>query len=226
MERQPGAHSRIVHSGLRVLVGCPNLSKTSETIPSSSKQIRELSSGSHKAQITRGGDKISVHPRTTGRLDELSQTKPNYSETLRTTLVSKGIWHRFIEFDEPVRTVEEAGRKVPADRIIKSIVLIGSDKKPVLAILPARNRISYKKIKTLLKVKDVRLAQPDEVLEHSGYPIGGVPPFNKINRILLDPTVQRNSKSIAGGGDPDKLVELETEDILKFLDPIIADFST
>src|SRR2546426_1109333 len=92
--------------------------------------------------------------------------------------------------------------------------------------LPARNRISYKKIKTLLKVKDVRLAQPDEVLEHSGYPIGGVPPFNKINRILLDPTVQRNSKSIAGGGDPDKLVELETEDILKFLDPIIADFST
>jgi len=155
----------------------------------------------------------------------LSQTKPNYSETLRTTLVSKSIWHRFIEFDEPVRTVEEAARQVPADRIIKSIVLIGSDKKPILAILPAKNRISYKKIKTLLKVKDVRLAQPGEVLEHSGYPVGGVPPFNKINRILLDPTVQRNAKSIAGGGDPDKLVELETRDIIEFLEPIVADFS-
>jgi len=167
---------------------------------------------------------VSVHARTTGRI-ELSQTTPNYSETLRTTLVSKGIWHRFIEFDEPVRTVEEASRKVSADRIIKSIVLIGSDKKPILAILPAKKRISYKKIKTLLKVKDVRLAQPDEVLEHSGYPVGGVPPFNKINRILLDPTVLRNTKSIAGGGDPDKLVELETRDILEFSDPIIADFS-
>jgi len=155
----------------------------------------------------------------------LSQAKPNYSEQLRITLVSKGIWHRFIEFDEPVRTVEEAGRKVPADRIIKSIVLVGSDKKPILVILPARSRISYKKIKTLLKVKDVRLAQPDEVLEHSGYPVGGVPPFNKINRILIDPTVQRNARSVAGGGDPDKLVELETRDILKFLDPIVADFS-
>ena len=155
----------------------------------------------------------------------MSQTKPNYSETLRTTLVSKSIWHRFIEFDEPVRTVEEAARQVPADRIIKSIVLIGSDKKPILAILPAKNRISYKKIKTLLKVKDVRLAQPGEVLEHSGYPVGGVPPFNKINRILLDPTVQRNAKSIAGGGDPDKLVELETRDIIEFLEPIVADFS-
>ena len=158
-------------------------------------------------------------------MQKLSQAKPNYSENLRTTLVSKGIWHQFIEFDEPVRTVEEAARKVPADRIIKSIVLIGSDKKPILAILPAKNRISYKKIKTLLKVKDVRLAQPDEVLGHSGYPIGGVPPFNKITRILLDPTVQRNARSIAGGGDPDKLVELETMDIVEVLDPIIADFS-
>jgi prolyl-tRNA editing enzyme YbaK/EbsC (Cys-tRNA(Pro) deacylase) len=77
----------------------------------------------------------------------------------------------------------------------------------------------------LLKVKDVRLAQPHEVLEHSGYPVGGVPPFNKISLILLDPTVQRNARSIAGGGDPDKLVELETRDILGFLEPIIVDFS-
>jgi prolyl-tRNA editing enzyme YbaK/EbsC (Cys-tRNA(Pro) deacylase) len=157
-------------------------------------------------------------------MHKLSEAKQNYSESLRTTLASKGIWHRFIEFDEPVRTVEEAARKVSADRIIKSIVLVGSDKKPILAILPARSRISYKRIKALLKLKDVRLAQPDEVLEHSGYPVGGVPPFNKINRILLDPTVQRNAKSIAGGGDPDKLVEIETRAILEFLDPIIADF--
>jgi len=155
----------------------------------------------------------------------LSQAASVYSELLRATLSSKGIWHRFIEFDQPVRTVEEAARQVPEIRIIKSIVLIGSDKKPILAILPARSKISYKKIKTLLKVKDVRLAKPAEVLEHSGYPVGGVPPFNKITRILLDLTVQRNTRSIAGGGDPDKLVELETQDMVQFLDPVIADFS-
>jgi prolyl-tRNA editing enzyme YbaK/EbsC (Cys-tRNA(Pro) deacylase) len=206
-------------------VGYPNLSKTKEAISYSSKQTREFTFNSCKVEITERGGRVSVHTRITRRLDELSLAKPNYSESLRTTLVSRGIWHRFIEFDEPVRTVAEAARKVSADRIIKSIVLVGSDKKPILAILPARNRISYKKIKTLLKVKDVRLAQPDEVLEHSGYPVGGVPPFNKISRILLDPTVQRNARSIAGGGDPDKLVELETGDILEFLDPIIADFS-
>jgi prolyl-tRNA editing enzyme YbaK/EbsC (Cys-tRNA(Pro) deacylase) len=205
-------------------VGYPNLSKTKKAIPHPPQQIREFAPESRKVEITERGHKISLRTHTTGRV-QLSQEKPNYSESLRTTLVSKGIWHRFIEFDEPVRTVEEATRKVSADRIIKSIVLVGSDKNPILAILPARNRISYKKIKTLLNVKDVRLAQPDEVLEHSGYPVGGVPPFNKINRVLLDPTVQRNARSIAGGGDPDKLVELETRDLLEFLDPIVADFS-
>ena len=155
----------------------------------------------------------------------MNQVKPNYSESLRALLVAKGIWHRFIEFDDPVRTVGEASRKVPADKIIKSIVMMGSDEEPILAILPANNKISYKKIKTLLRIKDVRLAQPGEVLEYSGYPVGGVPPFNRITRILLDPSVQRNTKSIAGGGDPDKLVELETKDIIEVLDPLIADFS-
>jgi prolyl-tRNA editing enzyme YbaK/EbsC (Cys-tRNA(Pro) deacylase) len=206
-------------------VGNPHISKAKRAISRSAKQTRELTPNRRKVEITRRGGGISVRAQTKGELEGLSQAKLNYSESLRTTLVSKGIWHRFIEFDDPVRTVEEAARKVSADRIIKSIVLVGSDKKPVLAILPARSRISYRKIKTLLKVKDVRLAKPDEVLEHSGYPVGGVPPFNKINRILLDPTVQRNTRSIAGGGDPDKLVELETRDILEFLDPIIADFS-
>jgi prolyl-tRNA editing enzyme YbaK/EbsC (Cys-tRNA(Pro) deacylase) len=206
-------------------VGNPHISKAKRAISHSAKQTRELTPNRRKVEITRRGGGISVQAQTKGELEGLSQAKLNYSESLRTTLVSKGIWHRFIEFDDPVRTVEEAARKVSADRIIKSIVLVGSDKKPVLAILPARSRISYRKIKTLLKVKDVRLAKPDEVLEHSGYPVGGVPPFNKINRILLDPTVQRNTRSIAGGGDPDKLVELETRDILEFLDPIIADFS-
>jgi prolyl-tRNA editing enzyme YbaK/EbsC (Cys-tRNA(Pro) deacylase) len=206
-------------------VGDPNLSKTKEAVPYSSKKTGELASNGCKVEITERGGRISVRARTSWRIEELSQTKQNYSESLRTTLVSRGIWHRFIEFDEPVRTVEEAARKVSADKIIKSIVLIGSDKKPILAILPARNKINYKKIKTLLKVKDVRLAQSDEVLEYSGYPVGGVPPFNKISRILLDPTVQQNARSIGGGGDPNKLVEFETRDMLECLDPIIADFS-
>jgi len=67
----------------------------------------------------------------------------------------------------------------------------------------------------LLRVKDVHLTEPAEVLEDSGYPVSGVPPFNKNMRILLDPRVQQNPKSTGGGGNPDKLIELETIDVIR-----------
>ena len=69
------------------------------------------------------------------------------------------------------------------------------------------------------------MANPSEVLESSGYPAGGVPPFNNIQRILMDPLVLQNTKSIGGGGDLNKLVELETQDIVKFLRPWVVDLS-
>jgi len=85
------------------------------------------------------------------------------SESLKTFLESKGIWHRFIAFDEPVKTVEQAARKVDVGKIVKSIIMVDSEQCPLLVILPAKNKISHKKLKTLLSVKDVRLAREAEV---------------------------------------------------------------
>jgi len=140
-------------------------------------------------------------------------------------LLSHRIWHRFIEFDEPVKTVEQAARKVDVEQIVKSIVLVDSNDAPLLVILPAKNRISYRKIKTFLGVKDVRLANEREVLAYSGYPVGGVPPFNLLRRALVDQEVLKNPTAIAGGGDINKLVELHTKDIIEILKPTITDLT-
>jgi Cys-tRNA(Pro)/Cys-tRNA(Cys) deacylase len=148
-----------------------------------------------------------------------------YSELLRSFLVSHRIWHRFIEFDEPVKTVEQAARKVDVEQIVKSIVLVDSDNAPLLVVLPAKNRISYRKLKALLGVKDVRLANEEEVLTYSGYPVGGVPPFNLLGRTFVDREVLKNHTAIAGGGDTNKLVELHTKDIIETLKPTIADLT-
>ena len=146
-----------------------------------------------------------------------------YSETLRAFLDSNGIWHRFIEFSDPVKTVEQAGRKVPVERIVKSIVMIASNGDPLLAILRAQDRVSFRKIKRLLAVKDVRLASPEEVLATSGFPAGGVAPFTSIRTVLLDPTVLANETCFVGGGDVDKLLEVKTGDILERVRPRIVD---
>jgi prolyl-tRNA editing enzyme YbaK/EbsC (Cys-tRNA(Pro) deacylase) len=148
---------------------------------------------------------------------------PSYSESLGRLLDSKGVWHRFIEFNDPVKTVEQAGRKVPVEKIVKSIVMIDSNGNPLLAILGAQSRVSFRKIKGLLAVKDVHLAGAEEVLKFSGFPAGGVAPFNSIKTVLLDPTVLTNEICFVGGGDVDKLLEVKTRDIVEIMGPRIVD---
>ena len=146
-----------------------------------------------------------------------------FGEKLEAVLVSKNLWHRFIEFSEPVKTVEEAGRKVPVEKIVKSIVMIDSNGDPLLAIIRAQSLVSFRKIKQLLEVKDVRLANAEEVLRHSGYPVGGVPPLNRISRVLLDSEVLRSETCIAGGGDVNMLIEMRTEEVVEAVRPRIVD---
>ena len=146
-----------------------------------------------------------------------------YIESLGNFLNSKGVWHRFIEFSDPVKTVEQAGKKVPVERIVKSIVMVDSNGAALLAIIGAQHRVSFRKIKRLLEVRDVRLANAEEVLKASGFPVGGVAPFNLIRRVLLDPAVLTNETCFVGGGDIDKLLEVRTQDIVEMMHPRIVD---
>ena len=148
-----------------------------------------------------------------------------YGQQLRATLTSLHLWFRFIEFDEPVKTVAQAAKKVQAEKIVKSIVMSDSNGEPLLAIVPAVSMVSHRKLKGLLNVRDVRLANAEEVLQHSGYPVGGVPPFNKIKRVLLDQRVLLNETAVVGGGDINKLLEIRTKDIVTALNPKVADIS-
>jgi prolyl-tRNA editing enzyme YbaK/EbsC (Cys-tRNA(Pro) deacylase) len=147
------------------------------------------------------------------------------SEGLKAFLASRGVWHRFIEFEEPVKTVEQAARKVPVEKIAKSILLVDHEGKPLLAILPARSRISFRKVKALMNLKDVRLASPGEVEQHTGYPAGGVPPIAGVERKVLDTRLLGNETVIGGGGDIYKLMEIRVRDLLALANPIIGDIS-
>jgi Cys-tRNA(Pro)/Cys-tRNA(Cys) deacylase len=147
------------------------------------------------------------------------------SKTLTSFLTSRNVWHRLIEFDEPVRTVEQASRQVNAEKIVKSIVMIDSDGNPTLALVAARSMVSHKKLKKLLDVKDVRLASHEEVLNFSGYPAGGVPPFNDVKRVIADPEILKNETIVVGGGDVDKLLEIRTGDVIQISNAQIIDIT-
>lgn len=148
-----------------------------------------------------------------------------YTKALTSFLASRNVTYRLIEFDEPVKTVEQASRQVDADKIVKSIVMVDSNGIPLLALVPARSMVSHKKLKKKLDVRDVRLASYEEVLQFSGYPAGGVPPFNNIKQVIADPQILMHETIIVGGGDVDKLLEVGVRDVIEVSNAQIIDIT-
>lgn len=49
-----------------------------------------------------------------------------------------------------------------------------------LAVMSASKKFSWKHVKKLLKIKNMRFATPEEVLERTGCLPGAVPPFGSV----------------------------------------------
>ena len=136
---------------------------------------------------------------------------------------------KILQFDEPVRTVEEAAERSKADpsEIVKTIILIADDR-PIAAIIQGNRKIDLEKLRKVLNAKYVRLAKPSEVLKLLGIGIGAVSPLlNSMKRIrcIIDEKVLMKKKVLAGGGSEKTLVLIKPKDLAEILKPIIADVS-
>lgn len=95
-----------------------------------------------------------------------------------------------------------AGRfGVEVSRIAKSLVFVGKDGRFFIVLCPGDRRISSSKLKAATGVKS-RMATPDETLERTGFPPGGVCPFgvNGDIRIFVDSSLSRHSEIYPAAG--------------------------
>ena len=118
----------------------------------------------------------------------------------------------FIEFREEVRTVKQAKELlgVSSKEIIKSLVVI--DDEPILCIVLGNKSIDFKKLSKLCG--NVRLATEEEVLNITGYKVGGVPPIVDI-KVLIDKRVMDKEYVYGGGGNEHTLLKIKPQDIVK-----------
>ena len=117
---------------------------------------------------------------------------------------------------------------VSKDHIVKTIIVIGSDNKPYAVLLSGDRRINYDKLKRILKVKDVKLASFEDVKRITGLEPGEVSPFTEeIRRIpcILDSLVARKDVVVIGGGSHYTLVKTKVNEIIRILNPIVAEVS-
>jgi len=140
-----------------------------------------------------------------------------YEAKLKAYISEHGIDARHLSFNQSTHSVEEASRAVGAESedFIKSICMIAGEGDLVVAIVKGEDRASTGRVSKALGVEGVRIARPEEILEKTGYPVGGTPAFGYPATFLMDPRVMERSHVYSGGGSDTALIYMSTGEILR-----------
>lgn len=135
---------------------------------------------------------------------------------LREFVKSNGIDAEQLIFETSVHTVGEAAEALgcEASDLIKSLVMIRRNEVFVAVVL-GTDRVSPQKVGFMAGFPAPRTATPREVLNHTGYPVGGVPPFGYNATVLIDSEVLGKDVVFGGGGSPRALLRVRPSDLLR-----------
>ena len=142
---------------------------------------------------------------------------PNVAQ-VRAYAEARGVPIEVKRFAATTRTAEDAARQIGTrvERIVKSLVFI-ADGRPLIVLCSGDNRVSVKRLEDLLRARSVRRATADEAKAHTGFPIGGVPPFGHASQleVIADGGLKRFASVWAAAGLPDAVFEIGVDDLAR-----------
>jgi prolyl-tRNA editing enzyme YbaK/EbsC (Cys-tRNA(Pro) deacylase) len=134
-------------------------------------------------------------------------------------LEAQGVACRVVEMKATTRSAKEAAEAVGCQvgQIAKSIIFKGKDtQQPILVIASGPNRVNEKKISRLI-AEPLLKADADFVREHTGFVIGGVPPFGhrSLLKTFIDEDLLKFEEIWAAAGTPHAVFKLTPQDLKK-----------
>ena len=93
------------------------------------------------------------------------------------------------------------------------------------AVIPGDRRLSYKKIKKALGLRDVSLASPDMIFELTGTRPGTVPPVNPGLPTLVDERLTAQEFVYAGCGAAQYTLKIHPPDLVRITGASVFDFT-
>jgi len=126
------------------------------------------------------------------------------------------------EFHAKAETCEESAEHSPVsmDQVMKTLVFIAEE--PIAVLCPGSERVDEERLEDILG-EEVKMANPDEVKKHTGYPIGAVSPFDLGIRALMDESLLKNDEIRPAAGSrlvgavisPEAIKELEYVEVAR-----------
>lgn len=148
-------------------------------------------------------------------------------EKIKDLLDRENISYEVIEH-EPVHTSADAARVRDTDlsQGAKALIMIG-DKNPYLFVVPANLRADFKKIKTAVGIKDLRMASPDEVVELTTLKIGSIPPIGKAIGLssYFDSSFAEKDDVVFNAGSLTTSIVMKASDLIAVENPQLEDIA-
>jgi prolyl-tRNA editing enzyme YbaK/EbsC (Cys-tRNA(Pro) deacylase) len=117
---------------------------------------------------------------------------------------------------EICHSVEQAAKAMnaPINQFVKNICMIDENGQFIVAIVKGEDRASTTRVSKALNIPKPRLANEMEILEHTGFPAGGVPSFGISALFLIDPKVAECDYIYTGGGSPHSLIKINIQEMI------------
>ena len=140
-----------------------------------------------------------------------------YEEKIKKYIKGKHIKAEHLSFKTSCHSVEEAMQAVntSVEDFVKNICLIDKEGNLIVAIVKGEDRASTKKIGKVLGIERPRTADPQEILEKTGFICGGVPSFGYVATFLIDLKVMEKETIYTGGGSEKSLIKISPQELLK-----------
>lgn len=139
----------------------------------------------------------------------------------------RGLEWKIHVLPRPTRTVDEAAEALGEDpgNIVKTIIVVRGGE-TYAVIIPGNRKLDMAKLSRLVG-EGARIASRDEVKERTGYVAGGVPPvaLSPGVKLIVDSKVADKSKVYGGGGNQYSLLEFNPRELVRIVNPIVADIS-
>lgn len=191
--------------------------------------ILGLSNVREASLFPRDMERVDIKLSATEQKKVAPETKPNRDvyESIISFLKINNVEFTAIEH-EAVFTSEEAAkvRNTKLSEGAKAMVLYAEDK-PMMLVLPADKKVDMKLFKANHKMKDLRMATPEQVEQITGVKVGAVPPFGNLFEIPLymDPSQEKNEQMVFNAGAHTKSIIMKTADFVKIAKPHVEIFS-
>ena len=135
---------------------------------------------------------------------------------------------KVIVLNTSARTALEAATSLSCEvgAIVKSL-LFKTENSFILCLIAGDKKGSLNKIKKTLNIKDVSMADADDVKNITGYTIGGVSPIGHLKTIdiFIDNSLERFPSLFAAAGHPNCIFKIDFKNLQKITNGLIKDIT-